>query len=48
MFGKAMTGGACSDQQQTGLNQNALTGLMDNIIMGDSRARQQMEGYGSA
>lgn len=42
-----MTGGVKSDQQQAGLNQNALTGLMDNIIMGDSRARQNMEGYGT-
>lgn len=47
MFGKVMTGGVKSDQQQAGLNQNALTGLMDNIIMGDSRARQNMEGYGT-
>lgn len=48
MFGKVMTGGVKSDQQQAGLNQNAVTSLMDNIILGDSRARQNMEGYGSS
>jgi len=46
MFSKAMTGGACqADGQQSGINQNPLTNMMDNLIMGDARARQAAEGF---
>jgi len=47
MFNKAMTGGACQPDGQTsgGLNQNPLTNMMDNMIMGDARARQAAEGF---
>ena len=39
-FKKAMTGGACApDGQQTGLNQNAFTNLLDNFIQGPGMAR---------
>ena len=41
-----MTGGACQPGgEQSGLQQNALTGLMDQMIMGNARAQQQMAGY---
>jgi hypothetical protein len=46
MFNKVMTGGACQPGgEQSGLQQNALTGLMDQMIMGNARAQQQMSGY---
>jgi hypothetical protein len=49
MFNKAMTGGACQPSgEAAGMNQNALTSLMDNMIMGDARARQANEGYKNA
>jgi hypothetical protein len=39
-FKKMMTGGACqADGQQAGLNQNAFTNLLDNLISGDAMAR---------
>ena len=39
-FHKMMTGGACKpDGQQAGLNQNAFTNLLDNLISGDAIAR---------
>jgi hypothetical protein len=36
-----MTGGACQPdgQQANGLNQNAFTNLLDNLITGDAMAR---------
>ena len=46
MFNKVMTGGACQPSgEAAGISQNALTSLMDNMIMGDARARQANEGY---
>jgi|688.fasta_scaffold1545897_1 hypothetical protein len=49
MFNKVMTGGACQPSgEAAGINQNALTSLMDNMIMGDARARQMNEGYKNA
>ena len=47
MFNKAMTGGACQPdgQQAAGLSANPLTNMMENMIMGDARARQAAEGY---
>lgn len=41
MFNKMMQGGACQASDQAGLQQNSLTGLMDSMIMGDARAKQQ-------
>jgi hypothetical protein len=39
-FKKMMTGGACApDGQQTGLQQNAFTNLLDNLMTGDALAR---------
>ena len=39
-FKKMMTGGACApDGQQNGLQQNAFTNLLDNLITGDAMAR---------
>lgn len=41
MFNKVMTGGACQPGgEQAGLQQNAMTGLMDQLIMGDAKAKQ--------
>jgi hypothetical protein len=42
-FKKVMTGGACqADGQQTGLNQNAFTNMIDNFITGDAQARYSL------
>ena len=42
-----MTGGACQPDGQTtaGLSANPLTNMMEQMIMGDARARQATEGY---
>ena len=42
-----MQGGACQPdgQQAAGLSANPLTNMMENMIMGDARARQAAEGY---
>ena len=47
MFNKVMTGGACQPDgtQQNGINANPLTNMMENMVMGDARARQAAEGY---
>ena len=47
MFNKVMTGGACQPdgQQQSGVGANPLTNMMENMVMGDARARQAAEGY---
>ena len=47
MFNKVMTGGACQPDgtQQNGLSANPLTNMMENMVMGDARARQAAEGY---
>ena len=40
MFNKAMTGGACQpDGTAAGLSQNAMTNMMEQVIMGDAKAR---------
>lgn len=39
-FKKVMTGGACqADGQQMGMNQNALTNMIDNLITGNAMAK---------
>jgi hypothetical protein len=39
-FKKMMTGGACKpDGQQAGLNQNAFTNLLENLISGDAMGK---------
>ena len=39
-----MTGGACqADGQQTGVNQNAFTNMVDNLLTGDAVAKQRAE-----
>jgi hypothetical protein len=39
-FKKMMTGGACQpDGQQAGLNQNAFTNLLENLISGDAMGK---------
>ena len=44
MFNKVMTGGACqADGQQTGVNQNAFTNMVDNLLTGDAVAKQRAE-----
>jgi len=41
-----MTGGACQPGgEQSGMQQNALTGLIDQMILGTARAQQHMSGY---
>ena len=45
MFNKVMTGGACqADGTQSGLNQNAFTNMVDNMLTGDASANQRAEG----
>ena len=45
MFNKVMTGGACNaDGTQSGVNQNAFTNMMDNMLTGDAMANQRAEG----
>ena len=40
-----MTGGACqADATQSGLNQNAFTNMIDNMLTGDAMAQQRAEG----
>ena len=39
MFNKVMQGGACQpDGQQSGINQNAFTNMIDNMLTGDAMA----------
>ena len=47
MFNKVMTGGACSAGDQQSLQQNAFTNMLDSMIMGDAKARQNAQGYGT-
>jgi len=45
MFNKVMTGGACNaDGTQSGVNQNAFTNMIDNMLTGDAMAKQHAEG----
>ena len=49
MFNKVMTGGACqADGTQQGVNQNAFTNMVDNMLTGDAMANQRAEGQISA
>ena len=44
MFNKVMTGGACqADGTQSGVNQNAFTNMVDNLLTGDAVAKQRAE-----
>ena len=46
MFNKVMTGGACNaDGTVSGINQNAFTNMIDNMLTGDSMAMQKAEGF---
>ena len=41
-----MTGGACNaDGTQSGINQNAFTSMIDNMLTGDAMSQQKAEGY---
>ena len=41
-----MTGGACqADGQMGGINRNAFTNMIDNLLTGDAMAQQQTEGH---
>ena len=45
MFNKVMTGGACqADGQFQGVNQNAFTNMIDQMVSGDAMAKQKGEG----